>query len=353
MKRTLFLIVLMIALPFVGAQAGAALTEHQTNVFNAYFQTFFPGFGTAFGLLLDGPGIYTWPAADGTVGQVLQTNGAGTLSWTGAATATKWNAIGNPDGNYTQTQGAHTTTFNATTGGWVWNFTGNYSTTRMLIEQKTGNPTGGSLVELKVADADSPFLTCTNSGTKFSVSSAGNTVVAGTLATTGASTFTGEVTTTDVKNTIIRDRTNTDVYIGTTKTLVKTVGLDSSGEDYELPNEANTNRYDLELTNLLPAYAELVSIQIRCTEAVEDAGAQTMTIRIGTGANGEQILADVTPDTLNEISQSSTGLAASNAARTMYVAFTPGANWSTLTAGTYVLAFTYIDYGAVYTHKLQ
>jgi hypothetical protein len=85
---------------------------------------------------------------------------------------------------------------------------------------------------------------------------------------------------------------------------------------------------------------------------MEGAVAKTMTIRIGTADNGEEILADCTPDTLNEIAQIRTGLDATNANRTMYVSFTPNANWNVLDAGTFALAFTYVDYGGVYTHKV-
>lgn len=40
---------------------------------------------------------YLFPAADGTSGQVLATNGSGVLSWAAAGAATAWDDIGDPD----------------------------------------------------------------------------------------------------------------------------------------------------------------------------------------------------------------------------------------------------------------
>ena len=99
---------------------------------------------------------------------------------------------------------------------------------------------------------------------------------------------------------------------------------------------------------------ELVSCQLRCIETV--VGVTSMAIDIGTVTGQNQIHATANVDSADDISTTasteSPELAATNAARSVYVNFTPtGANWSLLTAGRWAIMLTYIDYGAVYTNK--
>ena len=56
----------------------------------------------------------TLPVDDGTSGQVLSTNGTGTLSWAASGSATAWDDIGDPDADTTIALGAHETDFTST-----------------------------------------------------------------------------------------------------------------------------------------------------------------------------------------------------------------------------------------------
>ena len=139
------------------------------------------------------------------------------------------------------------------------------------------------------------------------------------------------------------------------RTIIKTINADSDDDncDYELDDTAaNTNEQVVTLTNIIPAYAEIVSIQLRCYETVT--AGNTMGIDIGTSSGGAEIIATANIDTANDISATeATGgpeLVATNAQRSVYVNFTPGVNWSTpLNEGKWAVMVTYLDYGAVYT----
>jgi hypothetical protein len=142
----------------------------------------------------------------------------------------------------------------------------------------------------------------------------------------------------------------------TTKTVIKTIDLDddASTDDYQFDDDAaNKTEQVITLTNILPAYAELVSWQIRCFEGVADAN--TFGVDFGTTSGGTEIGEADTDDT-NEILASAAGagptLAATNAVRSLYFAGTPSVNWSIMhSTGRWAVMLTYIDYSAVYTQK--
>ena len=63
-----------------------------------------------------------------------------------------------------------------------------------------------------------------------------------------------------------------------TKTVIKTFDVDAAGsDDYLFDNTANNKTEQVKtLANILPAYAELVSWQVRCTETVTGGAALTV-----------------------------------------------------------------------------
>jgi len=158
-----------------------------------------------------------------------------------------------------------------------------------------------------------------------------------------------------VSTAIREDQDDLTAYL-VTQTVGWTLDVDddASTDDYQFDDDAaNTTEQAIKLTNVLPAYAELVSCQLRCFETVTDSN--TMSIDVGTSSGGDEILAAANTDSANDINTTGAGdgpeLVATNAARSIYVNATPGANWSTLDAGRWILMITYIDYGQVYTEK--
>lgn len=152
-------------------------------------------------------------------------------------------------------------------------------------------------------------------------------------------------------------RAGTDIYFGT-KTVVKTISVDddASVDDFQFDDDvANTAEQPIDFGALIPAYAEIVSAQIRCFETVNGSGDKTMGLELGISTGSNEILSTANTDTANDINVTAATagpeLAATNAARNIWLSATPTANWSSLTAGRWVVIVTYIDYGAVYTAK--
>lgn len=116
--------------------------------------------------------------------------------------ATAWDDIGDPDANSTIDFTDYYTTldFGDTDHDMlIVEFTGSFgNVSGMLLEQKTGNPTDGTIFEIKSADTDVDFMSFSLSGVeKFNVSPAGNLTmsgdlsVAGNLSVSGTTTLTG------------------------------------------------------------------------------------------------------------------------------------------------------------------
>jgi len=145
---------------------------------------------------------YTWPATSGSAGQSLQTDGAGTLSWGAAGAATAWDDLSVPDANESLDMTTYSTTwdFGGTVDMFTLEFTGNFAdVSGMVLEQKTGNPTNGTIFEIKMADTDPDFVSFSVSGSeKVNIADDGATTLAGTAEGTDVLTLTaGDLTITD------------------------------------------------------------------------------------------------------------------------------------------------------------
>ncbi len=176
-----------------------------------------------------------------------------------------------------------------------------------------------------------------------------STVTAGSSTTIGNTT--GDVNITS-DNFAITD--GGDVHLATYKTVIKTISIDddASTDDFQFDDDqTNVNEQFVDFGALIPAYAEIVAVQIRCFEAVVG-GTMSIDIGITTGTDG--ILGAVAVDALNEVFGGAAGgapiIAVTNAARNVWINATPSANWSTLSAGRYAVLVTYADYGDVFTN---
>lgn len=138
---------------------------------------------------------------------------------------------------------------------------------------------------------------------------------------------------------------------GVTKTLIRTINLDSSddNDDAEFDDtQENVTEQPRNFGAIIPAYAGITSAQIRCIETVSESVAMSIDLGFTTGAADLLTTADI--DTANDIKTSAAGtapempLAATAAARNLWINATPGANWNTLTAGRWAVMVTYIDY---------
>lgn len=203
------------------------------------------------------------------------------------------------------------------------------------------NQVSGDIDLTNAATGGCILLNCTGSVTE------------GTGEITLRTTYTGGVfiDDLDVSGVYTEDTTK---YLAT-KTVKYSIDVDddASTDDYQFDDDAaNQNEQVITITNALPAYAELVSCQLRCFETVT--GSTSMGIDVGTSSGGNEILSTADTDTANDINSSAATVApelgATNAARSVYVNATPGANWNTLDAGRWMIMLTYIDYASVYSN---
>lgn len=140
------------------------------------------------------------------------------------------------------------------------------------------------------------------------------------------------------------------------KTVVKTIDVDddASTDDFQFDDDvADQAEQSVDLGEIIPAYAEVLSAQVRCFETVT--GSAVMAIDLGTASGGAEVLATANTDSANNLNGTGAGdgpeILAANAAKHIWINATPGANWNTLDAGRWAVMITYIDYGAVYTWK--
>jgi hypothetical protein len=165
----------------------------------------------------------------------------------------------------------------------------------------------------------------------------------GTLTVSGTSTLTGNV------------MVDADTFYSL-KTVIKTISIDddASTDDFQFDDDqTNTTEQKVNLGNLIPAYGELVSAQLRCLETVDDGSPAVMAIDLGTATGGAEIFATADIDSANDISATeATGgpeIVATAAAKAVWINATPAVNWNTLLTGRWSVMITYIDYGAVHT----
>lgn len=174
-QRTLFSIDETAMLTLGGSSAQSitgGLKFHSEQGATDYYVSFTPS-----GSMVENT-AYIMPVNDGDNGQVLTTNGTGTLSWTtvsgGPGGSTKWNGILTPDGNASWSMGAHSTTFTygSSTG----------TTNLFNLADTAGNTGNGYLLNLATASSSAlkPFKVTAAGIEALSVNAAGNVGI-GTL----------------------------------------------------------------------------------------------------------------------------------------------------------------------------
>ena len=142
---------------------------------------------------------------------------------------------------------------------------------------------------------------------------------------------------------------NTNVF----KVVKKTIGVvGKTGKDLVFTSAANTTPQNHNLGALIPAYSVPVSIVLRCTEAVkEGASAKTMTFKLGTQSNGDEVWDAARNDGADDVTAdyATTAMAKlvpTNAARNLWVGVTPNANFSVVDSGEWELYIVLIDLAA-------
>lgn len=121
-----------------------------------------------------------------------------------------------------------------------------------------------------------------------------------------------------------------------------------AGCDFNFAADANTTEQVIDLGAIIPALGRVIDIKSHTEEAaVFSGGGTTLVAEVGSASSGAQYIASATIYAADAITSIATGaqytVAPVAAAGHVYVAATPGANWSTMTGGVIAYYVTIID----------
>ena len=141
----------------------------------------------------------------------------------------------------------------------------------------------------------------------------------------------------------MHSRGSTEVHTITKKKTIGGVGV--TGCDFNFVTAADVNEQVIDLGELIPAKANIVDIFTFTDEVFT--GATTLVAETGTTSSGDELISSTTIYAADAITPTpgsgiSSGTPVSTALH-IYVAATPGANWSNVTAGKVSVYITYRD----------
>jgi hypothetical protein len=130
------------------------------------------------------------------------------------------------------------------------------------------------------------------------------------------------------------------------KTVKKTIGgVGVTGCDFNFATAANTNEQVIDLGAIVPAKARVIDV-FTFTDAVFT-GATTLVAETGSSSSGNQYIASATIYATSAFTSmphtASLNIVPVVAAGNVFVAATPGANWSNVTAGKVSVYVTFVD----------
>ncbi len=212
----------------------------------------------------------------------------------------------------------------------------------------TYGPTGRTLALRLTSDSDASFVGNI-------IIADGKTVgqAAGPLLTFDDTDDELQITGGDV--TIVNDIVQSADVMYAGKCVIKTIGIAGSGLQFNFASVANVTEQNLDIGALIPARAKVTAVYLECDETVTDGAPQSMGIDVGITSGTDALLStantDSDGDTNTTAAAGSPVLAATVAARNVFINATPGVNWSTLTGGEWSIIVEYSDYNAVKTQK--
>lgn len=218
-----FLVFLICALA-VGSALATVVGDDMTFEGPVYFQS----------TVQFGDTAYTFPSTDGTATYALVTDGSGTLSWASNGAATAWDDIGDPDsaGTIACTTYLQILTSTATATD-SFNFQGLGAfgdISVMRIEQKTGNPTDGTVLEVVAADANVDPLIVSSSALSNAFVVGQN---AGAVTANGAFSTTSTTTIGDGGDTVAINSSDWDITTTGAASGIASVTFDNGSGLYE------------------------------------------------------------------------------------------------------------------------
>jgi len=138
-----------------------------------------------------------------------------------------------------------------------------------------------------------------------------------------------------------------DVAFSNVKTRKITIGAPGvTGCDFNFASAANTTEQVIDLGSVIPALARILDVKTH-TEVAFAPDPTTLVMETGITSSGNELIASATIKSADAITAMANAAALNVApiatARKIYCAATPGANWSTITAGKLSVYATYIE----------
>jgi hypothetical protein len=172
---------------------------------------------------------------DAAIGGDVTITGSLTAGSIVGSAATAFDDIGDPDGNgavdftdYYQTYDFGDTDHDMMT----WWFTGAFGdVSGFVLEQKTGNPTNGTLFEMKLADTDVDFMSLYQGSEVLNIDSSGNITATGSITGDGGDEVVGFLK-------LVTNDTDDEVLTATDSGGVFTNAGDDGAQTFSLPAAA-------------------------------------------------------------------------------------------------------------------
>jgi hypothetical protein len=130
----------------------------------------------------------------------------------------------------------------------------------------------------------------------------------------------------------------------TVKVLIGGVGV--AGCDFNFATASNTSEQVINLGAIIPALARVIDIKTH-TEIGFHANSVSLAAEVGNSSSGHEFIGSATVMALDAINKMAHDhfltVAPAAAASNVYVAVTPGANWSNVTLGRIAVYITYLE----------
>lgn len=130
------------------------------------------------------------------------------------------------------------------------------------------------------------------------------------------------------------------------RTVSYTIGVPAAtGVNHNFTSAANATEQSIQIGSaaIIPANSPIVSVEVKCIEAIAGASATTALCDVGNTSGGDEIISALSLELLNELLSVSAQVSAVSAASSVYFSITPGVNWNTLLTGKWKIWITYLD----------
>ena len=115
--------------------------------------------------------------------------------------------------------------------------------------------------------------------------------------------------------------------------------------DYNFTSVANHNEQVLTLTNIVPSYAKVISLEIICAATLAGSGTHAINFEAGNSSSGNEYVEFIEVGDAGDVGgiiKQVTVQGNASSSSSIYITADPDANWDTFTAGRWMVYVTYL-----------